>query len=732
MRRLLPLSLITLLAAACHPQTGSTDTADNSQAGEAKAAPEPAARPKPPPPPQAALARGQAPRGGLTEVVLDPRGEAALSLDRFGSVLLWPALRSRDAQQATPFTLPLHEPIWMTVAKAGEGRFVVASIDAGNTGAVGLVELSPGNDQAPRYTELFNLGPADPLFELHVLDGGERILALGIDHRLRLYDRQGRALSTIDEVGFSPWQLRLAGGVGEAPKLAVVLAQPLRIQTLEIAGDALRLVGQPQPFELDRGPNRNDLVLSPDGRTVAALRRPKARTRQWSVELIDLGGGERKLIAGRTDSLFRPRMHFIDAGRLLLESGSGKGFWVDLSQAVVPADPADLHPDSKAAERLSKALSHPSIRLPGSVESGETDFRDRPIDEGARMHASVAGGLRASLDHQKPGVLILDPLEQPGEAGHHDELGFPTLEIHAGAIDDDSGAVVWANQNKLFVTGAEGESVIEVDREGHRGLFFVDDQHLLLVAGGGKGRAILYRRDGTRVGERKLELAWGIEALDYRAEGAGKGRLVWSDSKPGVPLRSIVVDTGAGDALAPLTTIDGAELAQWTSVRKLSDEAVFELIGQRPVGELDEWARDVRGRWFLTVPDIRTPLTVIDGDQTRQIAMPAGQGRELVPSPDGSLLAVVQFREHREGFFRAARQDLLVSVYDGESFERLWTRGLFARGNWSDREVDLRWSSGGASLVVLNSGDGRIYDARSGELRASREMGGLTIAEVAD
>ena len=54
--------------------------------------------------------------------------------------------------------------------------------------------------------------------------------------------------------------------------------------------------------------------------------------------------------------------------------GSGKGFWVDLSQAVVPADPADLHPDSKAAERLSKALSHPSIRLPGSVEDGMHDF----------------------------------------------------------------------------------------------------------------------------------------------------------------------------------------------------------------------------------------------------------------------------------------------------------------------------------------------------------------------
>ncbi|PRP95818.1 hypothetical protein ENSA5_36870 [Enhygromyxa salina] len=688
-----------------------------------------------------ALTRGVAPRGQLTEAVLDARGEVALSLDRFGGVLLWPSIRSGDASASSPLSLPAREPLWMSVGQNGAGRFTVALLDSSNAGQFGLVELGQGGE-GPRYTELFTTPPSDPLLEVHVLDGGERILALGVDHSLRLYDREGALLSTIDERGFIPWQLRVTGGVGEAPHIAVVLAQPLRVQMIELDEDQLRAVGEARAVELDRGPNRNDLALSPDGTTVAALRRPKAKTRKWSIELLDLATGARELIAGRTDTLVRPRMHFVTPDKLLLESGSGKGFWVDLDEAVTPPKPSDVDPDSKFAKRLSLSLSHTKIRLPGSAEElWQGTVED---DRGARMHASVVNGVRVTFEHGKEGVLIVEPLdpEQAASAGTHLELGFPPLELHAAALDAKGERVAWASADALHVEPTSGDAGLR--SLGHSlgeplALYFVGDR-LLHFGGPDSSRAATLLAVGEgELGEvvaaERLDLDWGVHAVDYQALGPDKGVLVYVDDKPSAPMRAIEV---AGDTLSPIRSVEGDARDAWVHLRKLRAEAVTKLV-EDAVGELptqfrgegiDEWARDSQGRWFLTEHSQRTPLSVLrpDGTIEAEVELPAGQGRSLVLSPDGSRLAVVQFRGDR-----FERQDLLVSIYTTDGFERLWTRGLFSRSQRrSDELVDVRWSGDGSRVAVLNSGDGEVYDTATGDRLAERETATLRVEEVAD
>ncbi|MFO7567622.1 MAG: hypothetical protein R6X02_33570 [Enhygromyxa sp.] len=402
---------LSFVLAACHAGPSSAARVEPLAAAEAEAKVEASAEPavEEPTPPRwasAELERGIAHRGGITEVILDPRGEAALTLDAAGGVRLWPQL-SADPSASAPYRIPVHEPLWLSLGQHERG-FTLGFIATNNAATIYQVELP---DAGPaQITESLALSPEDPLLELHVLDGGERILALGVDHRVRLYAADGELLSVIDERSFGPWQLRVSGGVGEPPKLAAILAQPLRVQPLRLVEDRLEIAGPARGVELDRGPNRNDLALSPDGATVAALRRPHKHGRQWSIELIDLATDTRKLVAGRVDTKIRPRLHFDRNDRLLLESGSGKAWIVELAEAVEPRKLEDLHPDSKFAKRLARQLQHSSVALPAS---GERYLEFSEDDQGIRMHASVVNGVRAAVDVNAGRRLVVGPVAQP-------------------------------------------------------------------------------------------------------------------------------------------------------------------------------------------------------------------------------------------------------------------------------------------------------------------------------
>lgn len=683
-----------LSLAACHGEADRSET-DPSEVIDAPAQTKPP-RPRPaaPAPPSATLERGLGPDAELQAAVLDPRGQAALTVDAVGGVLLWPSFDIADPSQCEPFTIVADEPLWMSLARSGANSvtvgFTVGLIDTANLARVYRIELA---DRSARMTELFALPIGDPLLELHVLDGGERILTLGIDHRVSLYDASGKLLTQIAERGFVPWQLRVAGA-----KLAVVLVEPLRVQALSLVDDQLALHGEAREVELDRGPNRNDLALSPDGNTVAALRR-NGNVREFSVELIELDSGARKLVGGRVNSNVRPRMHFVSPTQLLLESGVfDSGFWVRLDAAVELKERADALPDSKLAKRLAK-LEHERIRLVGAAERAD---RLPKSDQGRRFDTSVVNGMRVALSSK---TLIIDPLDDPPDDPGHIELDYHGGPVSA-ALDGKGARVAWIGHRQIEIESLADGTIHGVGLEHPIEPWsllaaWIGDQHLLLarevwitltrIDDGESTREYLGGKSGRRFALRHGD---GVERLGF---GHVDDRSSWS-----------VIELRDGK-LAQAKPMDAAEQDEWTC-------------------DLPHWnaypcAVTADGR-RITLDPVGYPrsLTVHDGDTKLALALPGGQPRQLIPSPDATRLAVVLEREVED-----SGSDMVLTVYDLQTGQRLWLRGF---AGWSRTSVG--WAGDSRSLVFVHDNRGYVFAADDARLLRARRHGGFRAAHVKD
>jgi hypothetical protein len=388
----------------------------------------------------------------MTEVVLDAHGRGALTLDERGGLRLWPDVQADEV--ALPIALPEQEPSWMSLGRIDDNRFVVATLDTTGTARVSRITV---DGRGASRVALFELPAVDPQFEIHVLDGGARILALGKDHRVRLFDADGRVLSQIDERGFIPWQLRVVETPGKPVALAAVLTQPVRAQALALDGDILRVVGEGRMVALDQSPNRNDLSLSPDGTTIAALRRTSAKKREFALQLITLATGERRVIMGNVDEKARPRLHYVDDDRVLLESGSGKGFWVDLAQAL-PRDAASFPP---AVMR--------TVALPG----GEGDLR---------MQVTLAAGVRVIASGS---LLTVDPVA----TADHRAFRRTPFDATAITLDATGTKVAWSRDRSVWIEDlTDDDDAAPEPFEAAapvRSLGFDDDGHLRVVTSAG-------------------------------------------------------------------------------------------------------------------------------------------------------------------------------------------------------------------------------------------------------
>ena len=245
MRRMIIASILGALAACTGGQSNTSgdvepppDSAATLEDGEPAFVP-PIDEPR--------LLRSQAPEGRLHEVWLDPRGRAALTLDTAGAVQLWPAFEGERARLA-PLTLPLQEPLWLSFARvegevfrAEEQPFTLATLDTTNTLKVFSIRAraSGGHDGLEwRLVQRFSLAPDDPILEVHVLAGGQTLVALAEDHSIRVYDESGAELTRLQQPAFVPWQLYLGDSIEQDGKLrlpmAVLINRPLRVQPLEL------------------------------------------------------------------------------------------------------------------------------------------------------------------------------------------------------------------------------------------------------------------------------------------------------------------------------------------------------------------------------------------------------------------------------------------------------------------------------------------------------------------
>ena len=166
--------------------------------------------------------------------------------------------------------------------------------------------------------------------------------------------------------------------------------------------------------------------VSPDGTTIAALRKPRSRKSRVTIELVDLATDQRRLLAVETDDRALPRLHWVDDGHLLLESGTGHGFRVDLSKAIPWTGETGRDETDGVA-----AMAVEEVALPYSEGS-------------LRSHASVIAGIRLVPTSDS---LVLDPLDEDV----HRKIGGEPVRPRSVALDADGGRVAWSSGGKVMV-----------------------------------------------------------------------------------------------------------------------------------------------------------------------------------------------------------------------------------------------------------------------------------------
>ncbi|MEM9458751.1 MAG: hypothetical protein AAGF11_31530 [Myxococcota bacterium] len=635
----------------------------------------------------------------MREVVLDPRAEAALTLDIDGGVRLWTQLRSADAR--APLFMPAHEPGWMSLARS-EGGLVAGFVDTAGGARVVEVEIDGAGAQ---MSTLFEIPTTDPLFELHVLDGGARILVLGIDHRVRLYDREGTEISVLEPAGFVPWQLRVQQPMGEPPAIVAVLAGPTRVQRITLDGDRLALVGEPRTVEIDQGPNRNDLSLSPDGRTVVAMRRPKARSTRLTFELVDLPTDARRLVAAQVDSRDRPRVLLVDGERALLESGTGRGFWLDLSAAV----PWTVGTSREQTEDLP-ATAMPEIGLAGSTTA-------------RRMHVTMVGGVRAlTAAHE----LIVDPIHED----RHTRLGAKPLRPGAVALDPSGTRVAWSAGDSIVIddgVAADTLHTVPCPVAQPVELAFVGEDRLLVLGHDGRAK-IIEDAQGQVVSSTRLPVGWGLaEAGFLRGEHFDEGTLALMTHRPKDPIH--VVDVVGGDFAEP-RDVPRWQRTQWPSMgirardaRGVLDALGFDALAPESVGALVE---DHGGHYLVADSTSLPTLHWISDEGARAFALRGGLVRQLLPAPKGTKVAVFQRIDRSERLSGVTGgTPAVVSVYDVETEQRLWSRSI-------EGVADLEWDHAGERLAVAAHDGGYVLEASTGAQVLVRRHRGLQAIEGED
>jgi hypothetical protein len=646
------------------------------------------------PPDEPILLRGHAPLGVLHEVVLDPLGTAALTLDTTGGVQLWPALAAEapDNGKTWPMTLPLQEPLWLSFARTrktwADGSFLLATIDTSNALQVFTI-LSVEEKPEPvwKLERRFALPPTDPILEAHVLAGGERVVVLAEDHSVRLYDDKGALVSQLTQPGFVPWQLRV-GSMDEAGRVGMVavLTQPLRVQSIVLSDDQLRLEGDARSVVLDRGPNRNDLELSPDGRTVAALRRAYAKGWNWSVELIDLASDERKLIAGKVDVTVRPRMHYVDDARLLMESGGGNGYWVELAKAKPLRKLEDADPESSLAKSMADRMAndHTKVRLAGAVE-----LRDElpDGDRGLRYQSTTAKGLRATIDD---GVLIIDPLDQP----HHLELGFRSASIGKVAMWDEMLALtdsapdrddklIFFNLNHVGIQTWPEPQVLAIEGT-TAALEFVDDETLLAIVRAADQSLSAHVFVQSPTVDNQWARSWGLPLPPVAGEAP-----------------TVAIHRSADERTIVTVVIEGGA-DQRAKVH-------IDLQKQAPVArEGDPDDRDELE--LVTMGQTVTRRDTSDGEPSWTV-LTRGDVEALELSASRALF-VVSYRDTRT--LDDGRGSHVWSVRDAETGAQLWTTKTASGERWAwdagyREDVDLDWA------VLTRAGALELFDAQTAE-----------------
>ncbi|NVB39378.1 hypothetical protein G6O69_16165 [Pseudenhygromyxa sp. WMMC2535] len=658
----------------------------------------------------------------IAMVRLDPSGQGALTCDAKGGVRLWAALDgSRE-----PMRVPIRDPRSMSLARGpNAGSWVLALVDA--AGGARVVDVDADGGMRARAS----LPPTQPLTNLLVLPGGERLLGVGADHVLRLFDLDGRELARLDQPSLRPAELRVVAGPepgseagGESESGSGSGARVIALTAAEFDEQRERFVVEVLPLELgpesialgvgrekllfDMAPTRDNPSLTADGRGLVFVEGRQAKDGAWVVSEVDLETGRRRSVDSRLVSPAQPRVMALPGDRALLDDGTGVGRIVDFAGGRVLLEPLRSNPN---------------------------------------LSPLVADAVGSTRIVSMSNWLVVHELE----ADESLYLGYGQATFNGAGLSPDGRRVAWTTGDRVLVDDLEGAGeLFEVpDVELFNAIFvdFIDDETLLFVDWGGAVKLLRWASgevlDAVDLGTNVVsaEMVMGPEGgvLLVRS-GMWTNPVLIEVHAQSFGRRFLVEDR---DSMAGVLAPRGQPLERWgvwTYTRASWGLHSFDLEHLRAgvdalaggeveramvdVSRIGMMAVDASGRllWGSSSGGEAT-LEIIDGEEDRALSLGTGSVIKLSPDPRGERVAVVLQRS----------SGAVLSVYDLGKDELRWARPVPATVTsiaWSDEGGRVAVSTAFGGGMVLSVDTGEIVEARCGQRFEARRTAPVNVGLI--
>jgi hypothetical protein len=627
--------------------------------------------------------------GAISLVAADPSGRAALTRDTAGGVRLWPALDgSRE-----PIVIPVRDPRAMALADDGAGGWTLALLDA--AGGARIV----GVDRAGKLLPLASVPPTEFIADMVVMPGGQRLVAVGADHVVRLLDSSGRELARADRPGLRPASLRLVVDHSGTPHVAAVTAGEFDGKEARFAVEVLPLeLGERsvafatgQTIMLDSPPTFDNPALAPDGRMAVFVQRQRIGSATWSVVAKQLADGVQVSHDSGLALGVQPRIGLLANGRVLLDDGTGIGRVVDLEQRKVELIPVRAEP----------TINH-------MLEVFANGRRLAPASNWLAVHE-----------------LSTDELAY---------LGYEQLLINSAALSPSASAVAWSLSDRVTVErigGADGQAADALEVPGtrmHPQMFvgFVDEQHLAMIDWTG-GLQVVRWSDGELLDS--ADLGANVNAAELRRAESGDAALLVRTQLWQNPL---LVELREGEITGRYLTQGASHLVgiwspsdrsfdawgvwlmdgtarlhefTFTQLREGVDTATALQAGRNFDPGMPEqlvMASDGTQLWVRTL-GMRATLYASKPTQTREVLLSPGFVVSLWPSPDARRIAVVQQRDPGQ----------LLTIYAADTLTPLWSQPM-------PTTMAVSWSDHAEALAIPANLGGVVFDAETGSVRSAR------------
>lgn len=680
-RLLLGLSLCWALApVGCRHDRGVSASPVAASTGDAQTDPRSGSAPKP----DATRRPGAAHTAHIDFLGISLDAAVAITRDGTGAVRLWTALDG----SVEPAVVPVRGAQFLSAERSEDGITVFA-VDASGGGKVLTV------DDTGRFVERGALPPFAPLFEGHVLPGGERILVLHRDHSMRLLDVRGKELARYEARRFRPRQLRLSDD-GQTV-LAVIPTKrtagqfKAELQRLRIEDDGtprIARLGSPKLIETATEITRNTAAMSPDGERFAAVNRVAGTG--WEVSVHGLGDPDAapERLTVQMPAHIVPSLGFVAPGHLFVSTNDGALSWMI------------------------------------DIEGGKTYPRTAPPQDFTHKGKVQAFG----RGRQVAGFGTWLFVHEVDDCKHR-FLGYGSLQAQTVAVSPSGKHVAWGYiQGSVYVEPVDADVAQTIVLPGTTTRWptkirFFDDEHVVVAdtAGG----LTLYHwptrdvvaTEGIPSGIRNLEIDASRNLM--LVDGQANTSRVYEISTRGFgdvhvladrAYRSGLLAAHASDQPVVWTLDSGNRLRHYTldELRgDLSREASLEKGQALGPGQPAPLAIDARGRRYGIRWDGRgMELFVEDPARAKErpgaadaITVPGDNVTRIVPSPEGDRFVAVT----------GAGQAMTLRAYDAQGLRERWSFSTGVHNN------DVVWSPDGRFVAVAAMTGAVLLDAATGE-----------------